>query len=98
MKSQCEKLMSYMNEIHETHHADCYCGMCDHQKTAKEPTSSGSERIGSENTALKQRNYALNAAVKRLLDDSWNGPIDAEHPARTYAAGLLENVDVEARH
>ena len=36
--------MSYMNEIHETHHANCYCGMCDHQKTAKEPPSSDSER------------------------------------------------------
>lgn len=36
--------MSYMNQIHETHHADCYCGMCDHQKTAKESPSSGSER------------------------------------------------------
>jgi hypothetical protein len=47
------------------------------------------ERIGSENTALRQRNYALKAAVKRLLSESWNGTIDAEHPARTYAAGLL---------
>lgn len=49
------------------------------------------ERIGSENTALRQRNYALKAAVKRLLDESWNGPIDADHPARIYAAGLLHN-------
>ena len=51
------------------------------------------ERIGSENTAIHQRNYALKAAVKRLLDASWNGPIDAEHPARTYAANLLANTD-----
>lgn len=28
--------MSYMNKIHEIHHRDCYCGMCDHQKPAKE--------------------------------------------------------------
>jgi hypothetical protein len=51
------------------------------------------ERIGSENTVLRQRNYALKAAVKRLLDESWNGPIDAEHPSRTYAANLLANAE-----
>jgi hypothetical protein len=50
------------------------------------------ERIGSENTALRQRNYTLKAALKRLLDESWNGPIDAEHPARTFAANLLSEI------
>lgn len=47
------------------------------------------ERIGSENIALCQRNYALKAAIKRLLDESWNGAIDAEHPARIYAVNIL---------
>jgi hypothetical protein len=49
------------------------------------------ERIGSENTALRQRNYQLKAAITRLLDESWNGPIDADHPARIFAASLLAN-------
>jgi len=32
---------------------------------------------------------ALKAVVKSLLDASWNGPIDAEHPARAKAAEML---------
>jgi hypothetical protein len=40
-------------------------------------------------TALTQHKYALRKALKQLLDELWNGPIDAEHPARIDAANLL---------
>ena len=32
----------------------------------------------------------LKSALKQLLDASWNGPIDADHPARIHAANCLE--------
>lgn len=34
-------------------------------------------------------NKQLRAVVQRLLDDSWNGPIDADHPARAMGADAL---------
>lgn len=33
----------------------------------------------------------LKKATKRLLDESWNGPIDADHPAREFAAKILSD-------
>lgn len=37
----------------------------------------------------------LRAAVSRLLNDSWNGPIDADHPARAMGAEALAKEDTK---
>lgn len=39
---------------------------------------------------LAEENRNLKLAIKRLLDESWNGAIDADHPARQFASDILE--------
>jgi len=39
--------------------------------------------------ALESEVARLREAVQRLLNDSWNGPIDADHPARAKGADAL---------
>ena len=52
-----------MNQIHETHHRDCECGMCDHQKPAKEKPLSPSDATAcsrghqDQNACQRAHNY-----------------------------------------
>jgi hypothetical protein len=47
------------------------------------------EALSASTTELRNICNILEASVKQLLDASWNGPIDADHPARSHAASLL---------
>lgn len=47
------------------------------------------ERLVVEKSKLRNHNQLLTSAVKRLLDASWNGPVDADNPARIKAVNAL---------
>lgn len=40
----------------------------------------------------REHRNRLQDAVRLLLDASWNGPIDADHPARAKAVAALANI------
>jgi Zn-dependent M32 family carboxypeptidase len=48
------------------------------------------EKVERERDEAREEAERLRTAVSRLLNDSWNGPIDADHPARAMGADAMK--------